>query len=271
MKAATFSLILAGAAAVAIAAIPASSKPQTQPAAPAKAPASQGGTVTGTIEETMDASNYTYLRLKTAQGEVWAAVQKSVVKKGAKVTIVNAVPMDGFESKTLHRTFDRILFGTLASGGSPAGAPAAEPNASALPPGHPAPSDASMKSMVAAQHAAAAAGPDDAGPIKVAKASGASGRTVAEIFGQREALKGKEVSVRGKVVKFTPDVMGKNWIHLRDGSGSHDKKDNDITVTTSGVTAVGDVVLVTGTVRLDKDFGAGYAYPVLIEEARLSK
>jgi hypothetical protein len=272
MAVSKYTLVLAGSLS-ALVAVAAASKPQGKtapaPAAqqPAAAPAS--GAVTGTVEETMDASNYTYMRLKTAQGETWAAVNKTVVKKGAKVTVVNAVPMDGFESKTLHRTFDHIYFGTLADGGA-ASKGAAAGNA-ALPPGHPATTDDSMKGMVAAQHAQAAAGPDDVGPIKVAKASGANGKTVAEIWAERAALKTKEVSVRGKVVKFTPNVMDKNWIHLRDGSGSHDKKDNDITVTTKGTAAVGDVIVATGKVTVDRDFGAGYSYPVLIENAQLSK
>jgi hypothetical protein len=64
--------------------------------------------------------------------------------------------------------------------------------------------------------------------------------------------------------------MGKNWVHLRDGSGTAGK-DNDITVTTGDRVAVGDVVTAKGTVRVDKDFGAGYAYPVIVEDAKLSK
>jgi hypothetical protein len=65
--------------------------------------------------------------------------------------------------------------------------------------------------------------------------------------------------------------MGRNWLHLRDGTGSSANKDHDLTVTTSETAAVGDVVLVRGTVRKDLDFGAGYAYAVLVEEAKLSR
>jgi hypothetical protein len=72
------------------------------------------------------------------------------------------------------------------------------------------------------------------------------------------------------VVKFNPGIMGKNWVHLRDGSGKQEKGDNDITVTTQDMTSVGDTVVAKGMVRLDKDFGAGYAYPVIVEDARLS-
>jgi hypothetical protein len=172
-----------------------------------------------------------------ADGETWAAVLKAPVKKGDDVTVVNAAPMDGFESRTLNRKFDRIVFGSLAGAGD----------------------------------AAAAAGPADAPKIEVKKAEGAQGRTVAEVFARKAALKDKEVAIRGKVVKFTREVMGKNWVHLRDGSGTREGKDDDITVTTTDAAAMGDIVLVTGTVRLDKDFGAGYAYPVLIENAKVAK
>ncbi len=202
--------------------------------------------VTGTVLETMDAAGYTYMKLKTAEGETWAAVNQSKVEKGATVTVTNPMPMDGFESKTLNRKFEHIVFGTLSTG---AEAPAA----------------------MAAQHAAAARGPADVGDVKVDKAPGPDGRTVAQVFAEKAALKGKTVSVKGKVVKFNGGIMGRNWVHLRDGSGSAEKKDDDLTVTTSDAVAVGDVVTATGVVGVDKDFGAGYAYPLIIESAKVVK
>jgi len=247
-------------------------------AAPAKAPAASApesasaaaprtfADVSGVVEETLDASDYTYMRLKTAQGEVWAAINKTVVKKGDTVTVVNAMPMDGFESRTLNRKFDRIVFGTLGEPGGAAPA-AAAPMAS----GHEPADVAKAREAMAAQHASAAAGPANVGKIDVKKADGPDGKTVAQIFAGKGALKGKEVAVRGKVVKYTSGVMGKNWIHLRDGSGSREQKNDDITITTSDTTALGEVVLVRGTVHLDVDLGSGYAYPVLIENAKLAK
>ena len=107
--------------------------------------------------------------------------------------------------------------------------------------------------------------------ISVAKAEGADGRTVAEVFAQRATLKGKSVTIRGKVVKLNSGIMGKNWIHLRDGSGSPDGKDNDVTVTTNDTVAKGDVVVVKGTVAVDRDFGAGYTYTLVVEDAKVSK
>ncbi len=226
------------------------------------APAPPTTNVTGRILETMDSGGYTYLKLSVSGSEVWAAVNQSKVTKGSTVTVVNAIPMEGFQSNTLHRKFDRILFGTLGA----AGTEPAEP----LPAGHPDTSDPRLGQM-AAQHAAAARGPADVGDIKVSRATGSNGKTIAEIFAGRAVLKDKQVVVRGKVVKFLAGIMGRNWIHLRDGSGSAQRKDNDLTVTTAETAVVGDVVLIRGTVKTDQDFGAGYAYPVLIEGAHVSK
>lgn len=249
---------------------PAASASGAVPAAPAPALT----TVSGTILETMDASEYTYMKLKTATGDVWTAVNKSKVAKGDTVTVTNAMVMDGFQSKTLNRTFDRILFGVLAGpGGAPptGGAPAA---AAALPmvSDHPPTAGTTggeTPQQMAAQHGQAAGGPSDAPDVKVPKAEGANAKTVAELWAQRLALKSKEVVVRAKVVKVTSGVMGRNWLHVRDGSGSKAKKDNDLTVTTDASAKVGDVVTITGVVSVDKDFGAGYAYPVIVEGAKL--
>ena len=111
----------------------------------------------------------------------------------------------------------------------------------------------------------------DVGDVTVPKASGADARTVAEIVSQSAALKDKTVLLRGKVVKYTDQVMGKNWMHLRDGSGSAADNTNDILVTTADQAKIGDIVLIKGVVRTDKDFGSGYAYKVLVEEATLQK
>jgi hypothetical protein len=102
----------------------------------------------------------------------------------------------------------------------------------------------------------------------IAKAEG--GKTVAEVFAEKAQLAGKTVVFRGKVVKTNPNIMGRNWLHVRDGSGGEGA--NDLTVTTAGevVPNVGDTVLVSGSVVLDKDFGMGYQYDVIIEDAEVT-
>jgi hypothetical protein len=91
---------------------------------------------------------------------------------------------------------------------------------------------------------------------------------VAELFANKAALAGKEVVVRGRVVKFTAAVMGKNWMHVQDGTGGTGT--NDLTVSTSAAAAVGNMVLGRGTLGIDKDIGAGYHYEVIIEDATVA-
>ena len=105
----------------------------------------------------------------------------------------------------------------------------------------------------------------------VEKASGADARTVAETWAQKAALVGKTVVIRGTVVKYNENVMGKNWIHLQDGSGTVALGNNDITVTSLDGAAKGATITIKGTVRTNKDFGAGYSYAVIVEDAKVLK
>ena len=136
--------------------------------------------------------------------------------------------------------------------------------AAETPPAMQPPNDAVHRNAGAAKTA-------DVANVKVPKATGPDARTVAEIVAKGAELKNKPVLVRGTVVKFTPAVMGKNWIHLRDGSGSATDGTNDVLVTTKDETKIGDVVLARGTVRTDVNLGSGYAYKVLVDEATLQK
>jgi len=234
---------------------PAAAPPRPMAAAPA-AGQPTGMTVAGKVLERIDAGTYSYLRLDTLGGEQWAAVPKCELKNGESAVVSHAMSMDGFESKTLNRKFEHIVFGILdAPGGSgiaPGGMGQLAPHGQAVDP-----------------HAGAkmpSAPPAEIGPIKVKRATGAGAATVAEIFAKKATLKEKSVIVRGKVVKVMPGIMGKNWLHLRDGSGSDDKKDNDLTVTTDDVATVGSEVLVQGTVHTDKDLGSGYNFSVIVED-----
>jgi hypothetical protein len=212
------------------------------PAAPA------GDVLKGSVLEVKDVESYTYLRLKTKDGETWAAVSKTPVQKGSEVTLENITVMNNFESKTLKKTFPTILFANLAGKGANSSYAGTE---------------------MAAAHAGIAKAPVDTADIRVDKAKGANARTVAEVIGKATELKDKPVLVRGKVVKYNPEIMGKNWVHLRDGSGSAADGSNDILVTTASTTKVGDVVTAKGVVHTNAEFGSGYSYKVLIEEATL--
>ena len=91
------------------------------------------------------------------------------------------------------------------------------------------------------------------------------------MIAKSKELKGKKVQIRAQVVKFTPGIMKRNWVHIQDGSGTAAAKNNDILVTTLDSTKIGEVVLVKGVIGNDRDFGSGYVYPVLVEEAKLQK
>ena len=209
-------------------------------------------TVTGKVVEVINVENYTYLLLQTMDGETWAAVGKAAVKVGASVSLENIMVMNNFESQTLNKTFPTILFGNLAS----ATGKSKENNLLGLA------FPAFSKIPPAVKKA-------DTADIKVPKAKGENARTVAEINTKRVELKDKTVMVSGKDVKYNPGIMGKNWIHLRDGSGSAEDSTNDILVTSQSPTNIGDIVTAKGIVRTDMNFGAGYVYKVLVEEATL--
>lgn len=222
--------------------------------APMSGEPAQAQGLTGKVLERIDAAPYSYLRLQTARGEVWAAVPEAKLEKGAEVTIASPMLMNNFESKTLNRTFAEIFFGNLAPAG---GAQAAMPAHAGAPQGQPA---AAPGAPVVPKEA-----------VKVDKASGADARTVAEVWAQKGGLKEKSVTIRGQVVKYNPGVMGKNWLHLQDGSGEASKGNHDITVTSQDPAAKGDIVTVKGIVRQDKDFGAGYVYALIVEDAKVVK
>ena len=101
-----------------------------------------------------------------------------------------------------------------------------------------------------------------------ASAGEAKLKTIAALYQEKAALAGQEVRVQGKVVKVNNGIMGRNFLHVQDGTG--DKTTNDLTVTSSQTAAIGDQVTITGRVVVDKDFGAGYAYPLLVEEASIT-
>lgn len=222
---------------VAVAAMP---LPLSSLSSPPEAPPAVGGRISGRVLETMNAGDYTYMRLDTGTGEVWTAVRETKVEKGATVVIDTQMVADNFESTTLNRKFDKLIMGVI-SGEAP-----------------PAQMSSAVKHMTSASSVA---------DVNVEKAPG--GKTIAETWAGKSALADKQVVIRGRIVKFLPQIMGKNWLHIRDGSGSREQANDDMTVTTDEVAKVGDVVTVSGTLRVDKDFGAGYHYAVIIEDAKL--
>jgi hypothetical protein len=238
----------------------ASASHAVEPAAPASMAA--GESVQGQVMEKIDAPGYVYLRVKSDKGEIWAATLPFKVAVGDTVVVPLENPMPNFASPTLKRTFDMIYFASAITkpGEAPSGA------AGALPPGHP--------TVGGAPGGASAAAPAMGAPVPDAKLIDpvppvSGGTSVAKVWADRKALSGKTVTVRGKVVKYNGNVMGLNWIHLQDGSGSPTEGTHDLTITSTMETKVGDVVTITGTVVTDKDFTAGYKYAVMLQGARI--
>ena len=266
---------------------PSGSLPRVGPskaAAPAPSPG-QGGGISGVVAETMNAGAYTYVLINDGAQKVWAAGPKVAVKVGDRVTLAPGAPMRNFESKTLKRTFELVYFvrqiqvsgaaggAAAAPPGTPPGHPAiggtkAQP--SGMPPGHPPPGGGKAAPHGAGAHAAGAPAGGSApaavvvSPVKRVE----GGLTVAEIFGQKATLGGKLVKVRGKVTKFNANILGMNWIHLQDGTGAAGT--NDLTVTTAATAPVGGMVVVNGKVSLNRDYGSGYKYDLIIEGATVT-
>jgi hypothetical protein len=203
---------------------------------------------TGKVLQTMSSGGYTYVLLKRDDGEkVWLAVTAAEIAVGSRQTFDPGMVMQGFESKTLKRTFDQIIF-TELSGGAKKGK---DKKVSGNSPG--------SKGTVS---------PDV--KVKVKKATGANAYTIAELYKNKAKLHKKKVVVRGKVVKVSSGIMDRNWIHLRDGSGSHATADFNLVATSKSIPAEGEVILVKGTLFKGKDFGGGYKYAIILEDAELS-
>jgi len=242
---------------------PEAAKPTAQPAAPAPgaAPQTASAAKSGKVIETMNAAGYTYVQVNTGTEKFWAAAPETAVKVGDTVAVPEGMPMPNFQSKALNRTFDVVYFvpGLMVNNATPAGA--------AMPPGHP--PTAGMPESPATPPTSTGAPkitvPSDINLKGIAKAD----QTVAEIYAQKAALSGKPVKVRGKVVKFSQGIMGKNWLHVQDGSGQGGG--NDLTVTTMATATPGDTVVISGKLAVAKDFGYGYKYDVIVEDAEVTK
>ena len=93
------------------------------------------------------------------------------------------------------------------------------------------------------------------------------GLSIADVWATRKSLAGKQVVVRGKVMKFNGGILGRNWVHLQDGSGSPSDRTHDLVVTTAAEVKVGDIVTMSGVLATGVDIGAGYAYDAILEKA----
>ena len=200
--------------------------------------------IRGKVTDIIKASVYTYVEVDTGKKKIWAAGPVTPLKVGDMISFSTGMLMKNFHSKSMKRDFPVIYFVNSFNAGNMVSKN--NVTARALPQNH-------LKKKQVVKHVKG-----------INKVKG--GNTIAEINVGKQKLKGKIIRVRGQVTKFTPNVMGKNWIHIRDSSTL-----DDLTVITKNTVAIDDVVILEGKLELDKDYGYGYVYPVIMEDAKIMK
>ncbi|MFW8600625.1 DNA-binding protein [Desulfobacterota bacterium M19] len=204
------------------------------------------GKLAGKVLETMNSGGYTYVQIETAEGKRWVAIQKALVRKGDVIEFKQGMDMGRYTSPTLGRSFSNIIFSSGIK---------------------------HIKRVVGG--VAGAVGSRDAeskpGPaLKIKAASGADGYTIAGLYRKKNKLNGKKVKVRGEIIRVS-HYGGLTWLRLIDGTGSRRRGNRKLVVTTTDKTAKkGDIVLISGTLRADKAFGA-LIYEVIVEGAVIDK
>jgi len=202
------------------------------------------GKIYGKVTDVLEAAGYTYAEVDTGKEKVWAAATTTPLKVGDMVAFTTEMPMQNFHSSAMNRDFPIIYFVTRFTTGDASQADAA--TAKTSPHG-------AIKSTSTAT------------AIKgINKVEG--GNTIAEIHADKQKFNGKAIRVRGQVTKYNANVMGKNWLHIRDSSTL-----DDLTITTANTAAIDAIVVVEGKLTLDKDFGYGYVYPLIVEDASVKK
>lgn len=195
------------------------------------------------VKEVKQTSGYTYLLVTNQGQEFWMAVSKTDVKKGEKVYFEQAMEMQDFRSEELDRVFDQIFF---VEGLSKSPITAETKKARMVKN-----TKKEMQYMLDS--------------IKIDPAPG--GQSIRELYENAEDYNEKSVKVRGQVVKVNSEIMDRNWVHLMDGTKGNSR--SDLTFTTQEVVQVGDTVTLEGILAIDREFGAGYVYPVIVEKAVL--
>ena len=194
-----------------------------------------------TVEEVLQTGSYTYLKLKEDGQEYWAAVTAMDAKPGQTFYYVKSMEMTDFKSKELNRTFKSIYF---------------IDNLSEQPLTAKKPETLKTQGRQTINRVA---------DLKIEPAEG--GITISNLMSNKSQYDGKNVKVKGKVIKFSPQIMNKNWVHLQDGTEA--SGEYDLVITTNDSIKEGDVATFEGKIALNKDFGYGYKYDVLMEDAKV--
>ena len=205
-----------------------------------------------TVSEHMNGGGYTFIKGEENGKEQWIAIRQMPVENGETYYFKNAMEMKNFQSKSLDTTFASILFVNDITKNPAMSAPQA--NQKSPMPGMMSSSDHTKPKIEA-----------EAG-INIDPVEG--GITIATVNKDRKSLVGKTVKIRGVVTKYNGGIMGKNWIHIQDGT--KDGNSVDVTVTSDKPVKLGETIVAEGKVEIDKDFGAGYFYDVIIENADIT-
>lgn len=191
------------------------------------------------VLEKMNASSYSYLKVLENNNEYWIAVPQMDVKPGEMITFSKFMEMNNFKSETLNRTFESVLFVDDAK-------------------------KENDNQQISSPHSNLAAPKDETIKIEPLK----DGLTIESIYNKKSSLVNKIVKVKGVVVKTNLNIMGTNWIHIQDGTGGADS--HDLLITSDASPKVGETIIAEGKVLSDKDFGAGYFYPVLLQNSKVT-
>lgn len=195
------------------------------------------------VKEVLQTSSYTYILAEENNDEFWMAVSKIEAEIGDDFYYEGALQMDDFKSKELDRVFDKVFFVDRISA-----VPIISKSKTQAMSGQSDKKASAQKSDIEINH-------------------GSEEVSIAELYKNRKDYEGKRIVVKGEVVKVNENIMNLNWIHLQDGTS--DAGNFDLTITTNETVKLGDVVVIEGKVSLDKDFGAGYSYELILEEASL--
>ena len=200
------------------------------------------------VEDRIDASDYSYFQVSEKDGnKYWIAAKRLEAVKGDILYFTKSMEMKNFHSATLNRTFESVLFVDDITK-----TPHNMNNPNSTLPMDPKTAHSQVMSTPQID-------------IKIEHIK--DGKTVEQIYNDMDKLNGKIIRIRGKVVKYNPEIMGRNWIHIQDGTASGSSY--DLMVTSKDQTSVGQIITIEGKVATNKDFGAGYTYKVMIEDANI--
>ncbi len=267
---------------------PASNAPPQQPEASATASDPAAGQehnhptfpLSGKVTEVHHGAGYSYILLDTGSNQYWVATTQIEVAVGDELGFADGNIMHNFPSKALNRTFPEIIFSSQVMGQSAGGhgdhppmtqsseAPA-DSFAAALKKEETTDKPHSTSPMPSPSPQGSKKATVASADIKVEKAPGANAYSIEEIFAKATELSGKTITLRAQVMKFSPQIMGKNWLHVQDGTGNPAENTHDLVVTTNATAKKGDVVLLQATLKTNQDFGYGYVYNVLLEDAEI--